>query len=364
MRKIKSDYPYRFTVKNPTNGRATFKIEKRKYDKTTWKVLSSERAELPDLDNINTLYKAKRMDFETARRNVDELVEQLYRDANAITTVVHNNDNYELLERYWNEEYASRDLEDPATARSALTRAIDALGSLSIYSAKRDEIQRAVDKFKGNKQRRIVASLTQLLRFAGRDFRLRRAKKEKRRVRSLSEDEFRAILPHLPSEPIRILHEVAFYTGARIGECFAIEPEDFNPETDELRIEAQIDKRNQRRDTKNDRERVTIVFPAGIESLARWFEIKHEISLDTRKRMATFTRQACVAEFPRDERKHLCFHDLRHCYARLCRERGLSTEDVADLIGDSIIVAKEHYTGFGPTDALMELRRKAIRKVA
>lgn len=354
MRKVLKDIPFRFTIKHPTSGRAAFKIERREGG-------SSKTVEHPILDTINTNLKAGKIDRDTALKNVLDLREQLYLAAGAVRGVVHNDENRKLLERYWKAEYQHRELVDPQTARYELDRAVEALGMLSIYSATQEQIQAAADAHKGNKQRRIVAKLEILLRYAGRaDVRLRKSKKEKKRVKTLTESDFRQILPHLPGA-FQILHRVAYYTGARIGECFAMTEADFNEDKLELRIVGQIDKKGAERGTKNRHDRVALVFPEGVSALKAWFAAKVEITPEQRKQMARYTRAACEAVF-KDTSKHLVFHDTRHCYARLCRERGLTTEDVADLIGDSLLVAKEHYTNFGPTDGIMDLRRQAIRK--
>jgi integrase len=362
MRIILKDVPFRFTIKHPTSRRAAFGIEKRRYQQKPQKVLSSEAVDHPILDTINENLKAGKIDRETALKNVLDLREQLYREAGATQAVVHNAENRQLLERYWKAEYQHRELVDPQTARYELERAIEALGMHSIYSATQEEIQTVIDKFKGNKQRRIAAKLSILIRFAGRtDVRLRKAKKEKKRVKTLTEPDFVTILSHLPTSVITLLHRVAFYTGARIGECFAMTEADFDEDKLELKIYSQIDKVGVERGTKNRSERVTLVFPAGVSALKAWFAAKSEVTPEQRKRMARYTRAACQAVF-KDPAKHLVFHDLRHCYARMIREKGLTTEDVADLIGDNLIVAKEHYTNFGPTDGIMDLRRQAIRK--
>lgn len=354
----------RFTIKYPTGGRTRFAIERRTYNEQTGKVDSSSTVEHPTIKSVNEAYKAGLLDLQKSKANLQELIEQLYKDEKRIKTVPHNQENLRVVDAYWDAKYRRRDLKDPKTAKYALLRAIEAIGSLSIYSASTDEIQDAVDaKFSGNSQRRIVTSLLQLLKFAKRsDVILIKARKEKRRVKYLTEAEFDAVRKHFKLETLEVLHTVAFYTGGRIGELFALKPEDFNETLLELRIQTQIDKEGLERETKNRRERVALVFPAGVKALKRWFQIKHLLDQETRKHIADITRSACKAEFEDNNNKHLVFHDLRHCYAVQCRERGLSTEDVADLIGDSLVVCKEHYTGFGPSSALMDLRRRAIRK--
>lgn len=368
-RVLKDTYPYRFAIKHPTSGRTRFRIEKRKVDVATGKLLGSTTLKRnATLEAINDAFQRKALTRHAAEAAVKELVESLYKEDNAYLAVVHNEENRKLVDQYWEREYAARDLVDPSTARYELDRAVEALGPLSLYAASREEMQRAVDnaatedhagkkRLRPNKQRRLVAKLQILLRYIGRrDVVLRKARPEKRSVAYLSEPDFLDILPHLPDEPLRLLHQVAFYTGARLGECFAMEPHHFDEGRLELRIATQIDKQGSERPTKNRRERTTLVFPAGKEALLAWFDAKHLVDDDARKRMAQITAAACVEA----KKRALCFHDLRHCYAVMCRGRGMSTEDVADLIGDSIIVAKEHYTGFGPTDAIMDIRRQAL----
>lgn len=355
-RVLKQNCQFRLTIKHPTSGRVRYKIERR--EKGVSKTLK-----LPQLDALNRSFKAGKITAEEALKNVLEIREQLYLEAGATTTQVFSTENQQIANDYWKVEYESRELVDPSTARYEIDRAVAALGTLSLRVATAEEIGKCLkaQNLPANKYRRIVAKLRLLLKHIGRtDVRLYRPKPEKRRVRYLSEAEFRKVLPRLVLERLQVMHEVAFYTGARLGEMFAMEPHHFNAKKLELQIEFQMDKKQALRDTKNRRGRTALVFPQGVKALKKWFELKHEIDLVTRKGIAEITKNACKAEFPKDPRKHLTFHALRHCYAVMLRESGLTTEDVADLIGDSIIVAKEHYSGFGESSSLMDLRREAI----
>ncbi len=356
-RLVLKDVTYRFTLKYPRGRRTTFAIERREGGKSTTQ-------KLPELVAINAAFARGELSEADAERQAKELIERLYKDAGALRAEVFNGDNHRLLDSYWNKEYGGRTLVDPATAKYEVVRAVEAMGPLSLYVASREEIHKAIEvkKWSPNKVRRIVAALTRLLTHAGRDLSLRKPKPEKRRVKYLRETEFKQMLQAIPLESLRVLHQVAFYTGGRIGEIFAMEPDCFNEEKLEVRIRTQVDKQGVERDTKNRRERVALIFPSGVKALKKWFELKHKVDPLTRKQMARVTKAACMRVFPSDKKKHLVFHDLRHCYAVMLREKGLSTEDVADLIGDSLIVCKEHYTGFGPTDAIMDARRRALRR--
>lgn len=359
MRRVLKDIPYRFCVIHPTNGRTKFAIEKRT------KGAGIKAVDHSTLDAINEAFRKGTVSRETAHKNVLDLREQLYKEAGAYSAVVHNSDNRRVADEYWRKEYGHRELVDPATARYEIDRAVEAMGMLSLLSATGEEIQNALKALKlgSNKHRRVVAKLYALLAFAGRgDVRIWRPKPEKKSVRFLTEAEYARVRKYLPSEVIQTLHDVAFYTGGRIGELFAMEPEHFSEKNQEIRVKTQIDRKSAERATKNRRERTAIVFEDGVEPLKKWFQVKRDIDMRTRRGMAAITRAACQAAFPSSPRKHLVFHDLRHCYAVMLREVGLTTEDVADLIGDSLIVAKEHYSGFGESDAIMGLRRQAIQR--
>jgi integrase len=367
---LKGSLTYRYVVLNPTlkpgekaSGKhAYFRLEKRTKN-SEGKVTGSPKVEHPTLKSINENYLAGRLDYDAAKKNLKDLVEQLYKDDGALKAVTHNTENQQLLKDYWTAEYEGRELIDPKTARYELERAVEAVGMLSLHSATKDQLQKVVDQaFKGNKQRRIIAKLNLLLRFAKRpDVKLRRTKKEKKRPKYLTETDFLLVLPHLPSDETRVLAKVAFYTGCRIGEAFSLEPQDFDQKLLELQIARQVDRTDVERDTKNRRDRTALVFPNGIPALKEWFKVKGSVDMATRLYMARILRAACVAVFPTEKSKHLKFHDLRHCYAIMLRGKGLTTEDVADLIGDSILVCKEHYTGFGATDDLMATRRARLK---
>src|SRR5690606_19972580 len=96
-----------------------------------------------------------------------------------------------LFDKYWAEEYSNRSLNEPDAARNRLLRAIRALGHLSLRSSSREEMQAFIDQnYKGNKQRAIVSALNQLLRWMGRDIRLRKTREEIKPIKYLKLNEF------------------------------------------------------------------------------------------------------------------------------------------------------------------------------
>lgn len=295
------------------------------------------------LDSINQNLKTGKIDLVTAEKNVRALIKQLSPKADAI---IHNKDNDRILQRYWEDEYSHRDLVDPDSERYALERAVRAAGNLSLQSVTREQLQKQINiHFKGNKQRRIVSKLNQLLKWIGRDFTLRLGKESIEDVRHLNEADFLTMIKKL-DDPFKTLHEVCFYGGFRIGEAFALDPKTFNEESSLIKVLKQVDKFGVKRRTKNSKHRDVFVFPQGHAALTRWFDIRSQIDLPTRKLMSKVTRRACKLAFPKDPSKWLTFHDTRHCYAIMLLSKGVTTSLVAQSIGDAERVVEKYYTGF------------------
>lgn len=353
---------HRYRIKYPTCGRARYSIVKEQLDLSIKPRFTTVKH--PALDALNSSFLAEKISSEIAEKNVREVIERLYKeDGVRVIQVVHNQDNYKVLERYWKAEYEDRDLVDPDTAYHALRRAVEAVGDLPLVSASKDQIQKAINaKYSGNKQRRIVAKLTQILKWLGReDVKLRKNREVKLKVNYLTESDFKKILQYLPSDEIRLLHQVCFYTGCRIGEAFDLDIARYNPKTSTIKVLSQVDKQGQSRETKNRRERTAFVFPQGAKYFEEWVRVRHRIDFKTRDRMARITRAACRKAFANDASKHLKFHDLRHSYAIALLGKGVSITLVAQSIGDSVVVCQKHYIGFELATESVELINQLVR---
>ncbi|MCB0391967.1 MAG: hypothetical protein KDD58_11795 [Bdellovibrionales bacterium] len=215
----------RYHIKNPskTRGkgkRASFSIflAKPQVDGTT----KTETVQNADVESINNNYLAGIYDWETARKNIEQIRNRLNAEIGKFTLFTGNKTNGRVLEKYWQEEYQGRKIkeESMSSAKHDLRRALDAIGKVSIVSGSAKEIQKAIDAsgFDVTKQRRIIARLNQILKFLGRkDVRLHLPKKSRIKVKFLSVEEFQKVLALEPREEIRALYEVCFYTGARLG---------------------------------------------------------------------------------------------------------------------------------------------------
>ncbi len=320
------------------------------------------------LDAVNQSFQEGKLSREDCIKTLKELVRVL--NLSVTEKRIFNSDNERIVIQYWNKVYSTRDLVDPASSRWALDRAVRAIEALSLATASYKELQDAVNTLSSNKQRRVVQSLNQLLKFLNRDFKLHKARPIKQRVKYLTEKELKLMLPHLPSEPIRLLHQVAFYTGARIGELFAIEASHINVKNNRLSISEQVDKQGELRETKTRTERFAWIEKKAIPIIKRWILAKNGIDSNTRHRMAKITRRACIAAFSGDVSKYCKFHDMRHSYAINLLNAGVGLYPVSKCLGNSQIVCEKYYLGFELTNdtlrmisSIMTKKRRKTKKL-
>jgi integrase len=339
-------------VPPPRRGRRTFAIQEVRGP--------DDRSNLDptpeSLTAINAAYAAGQIDWAEARKQVEAVRAALYakRDAESARTDVFHSENAKLLERYWAAEYADRDLVDAASMRTDLARAIAAVGLLSLLAAPRAELQAAVVERLGDRpaiHRRAVDRLNQLLRFAGRDFKLRKPKPERAVVRYLTRDHLLRVLPHLPSDEWRLFAETAWLTGCRLGECFAIQPQSLKPKY--LWVAAQLDRKRRVRDTKTGNERKVHVLlgTAGRAVVAAWAAVPKDRkdALRQARHATTFGRACKKAGLPKATP-----HDLRHSYAVYLVSKGVPLTLVAQSLGNSVAVCERYYSGFVLADESLE----------
>jgi integrase len=384
---LKEDVPYRLIILNPSqipggSRRRKFVIEKRLYDQVTWKYIRGSDEGIDEetstaLFSINARYKSQKLNFEDARKEVEQLVHSLYKKDRALSAPVFNTANQRVLDEYLDACYpvARRKKIDFPQARNEAQRAINALGSLSIQSATAKEMQSAVDKsYDGNPngQRRVIFKLRAMLAWLRPSeswkYALVPDDADQKPVKHLSEDDFKLVLPHLPTPAHKEFAKLCFYLGCRVGEGMALTPSDYREKRDCVLIAKQISiaghaEREVKARTKNKRIREAFLFPAGKGAFRAWTGgLKLELSKEEREKLSREMKKACAKAFGSDETRHLTWHDLRHCYAIRLLDKGLTIDDVADMIGDSVVVAKKHYVGFVVSDARMERIRRLATK--
>lgn len=332
----------------PANQRATFTIQKRPRKNSSAKGYQTVHSET--LDSINKSYREKKLTFEAAKALAQELVASM----RGTTAILHHAGNMKFLEAYWESEYADRDLVDQNEAKQRLTRAIEALGHYSIFEASRAEMQAEVDqRYQGNTQRRIISTLNQLLPHANRDFKLRRAREELKKVSYMTPKELDMVLSQIEEPQLKLIFEVAFGTGLRLGEIFAIEPKDVKKKS--LSVSRQVDRAHKIRATKNRRSREVYVIPEFMKGVREWAGLPFEEKMKWRDVIfSLLTRKFTKGRFK--------FHDLRHSYAVYLVSKGAGLTLVKDSLGNSLAVAEKYYAGFILTPESIDLLDSIITK--
>lgn len=301
------------------------------------------------LESINQSILSKQRSSSECLTLVREIVSQLYaKHSDEKTRNVHNFDNMDLLTKFLKHEYDDKDIVDFNSARNDYLRAINAVGEFSLYSSSKEVLQKQINsKFKGNKQRRIVARLNTILKFIKRDVTLRKDKPNQILVKYLTEDEFYEMLNFVSDEDIKLVCRLAFYSGCRTGEIFAITSTSLKSSC--LQVINQIDRVQNRREIKNRINRLAYLLTQGRVDVANWIKLKEKSKLRNLK-FADIVKNACKKAFPDNPDKWVTFHDLRHSYAINLLSKGVSLGLVAQSLGNSVVVCQKHYTGFVMTD--------------
>lgn len=336
-----------FAIKRPDARRRSFAVVEVRPDgqRSTLK--------LESLDAVNAQLLAGALSREAAEKQVRAILAGLYaeRDRTLPQDLFHS-ENLQLLDRYWMNQYQDRDLVDPGTMKADLRRAVAAVGHLSLLAAGKPELQTALNaRFVGKPslQRRAAARLNQLLHFAGRGFTLRMVRLARSEPRFLTLDELEQVLPRLPP-PMQALARVAWVTGLRVGEAFALT--DAALKQDCLLVATQLDVHGVRRETKTRSVRkVAYLHPDGEAWVRQFLALPDAVRAALRtERHSVLMRRACKKAFPGVPAKHCHLHDLRHSYAVALVQRGVPISLVAQSLGNSVAVCERYYSGYALVD--------------
>lgn len=229
-------------------------------------------------------------------------------------------------------------LRDPGSSLAALIRAVEACGMLSLYTASEEQllgvVAREPDLFK---QQYLKRDLNQLLRHAKRDFTLKVVKlKRVGVVRFLSLDAFLQRLTPVKNDIDRLYMKCLFATGCRYAELPCMQLLGSG-----IVVQEQINRKGQFAVTKNNRQREAPVIPELLPDVKIWVEQEMQEKIRIRLERYKFIYRAS-----KDHLK-MTVHDLRHCYAVRWRQHGFTPGQIAEFIGDTEDVCREHYLRFG-----------------
>lgn len=315
-----------------------------------------------ELDLINQALEDRVHSYEEAyaqaRVVTDRLIKrELGHKAKPITL----SENLKLLKSYWDKEYSDRDNADPKSMWNKLNAALRIIGDTSLLTATKEELYEKIKDsgLEANKRRAVIARLNQLLKFAGR-FKLKAPKQEFPEIRYLSEKQVLALSASLKGTD-RDLVLLAFATGCRLGELFAINETTIKP-NGKIWVGYQILRSGKKALPKNRKQRSVFCLEVGRDALKRWLKVPLAERLTIRNRKyAEIVHNACKALWPKQPDKHVSFHDLRHSFAAEMLRLGESVSVVAQLLGDSVQVCQMYYSGFSMHDESMDALVQRMR---
>lgn len=318
----------------------------------------------PELDEINRRFISGTLSYQEARALAQDIRRRLDRRENGAREKPITTENQTLLDAYWKDQYSWRDITDPDSMRNSLKRAIRVLGDLPIMTAEQTDFYQRINEsgITNNRKREVIARLNQLIKYARRDFTLRLPRQDFLKIRHISEEQLGKLTKVLTQFDSTLV-SVAFYTGGRIGEIFAIQKRDFNGRI--LNITRQILRNGEKSRTKTRKDRGVAVPPEGFAAIKDWLDIPTSQKLEHRNRkLSEVVSEASRKLWPKEKDRHITFHDLRHSFAIHMLRLEFSISEVAHLLGDSIQVCQAYYTGFAASDEALEAmsQRLANRK--
>lgn len=341
-----------FLVKRPgKGGRATFAIVR--IDHLPGQKPVRKTLKTPEIAALNSNLKSKLLTLEQANHQVDKvIVPELKRRAGLQEKLSDESRildaNWKLFRKVWKEDYSLRRLRE----NSVISADVDFRAALklvephSLMTTDRETLQRHWDKVvSGNRSRKYGHYVNTLLKAAGRDFTLNVAEKVLNEVDYLTVDDFKTFQEHLFYVPAKLLADVLFGTGVRIGEAFMFTERMLKPNRS-IYVSQQMYENGKIGPPKN-KPHTTVLLPQFEDSYREWCRLKdralYRTKLDRR------IRAAAKEAFPDPERQ-ISPHDLRHSYAIHMLGMGLGLSDIAMLLGDNEQTVREHYIGFVMAD--------------
>lgn len=350
MRKfvIPNSVKHRYRIFSPTGKYKGFRLKRVEGGK--FAAVVDER-----LTIVNAQLLQKQISPEVAKEKVEEIIFSLYRrDGVMIGRTVSNSQNEETLRQYLLSTHKTKARFSSKMAKeNYLRQAVRGLGEVSLLSGTLAEMQSAIDlKFVDQRQRRAVTSINALLKHIGRNERLEQVRYVPPNIVYITEEGLPRLVENLPCRVWQVAVLMAFYTGLRIGELFALERQ--NRKKFEISVDWQILRDGQRDLPKNGKRRTLSPDRRAFKLYDEWLELKSEIGLQGRAQASKIVKRAAKLAWPKRKEWHVGFHDLRHSYAVRAIEAGMTLEQVAIQLGNSPAVAQDHYIGFVQTSKSAE----------
>lgn len=333
------------------------------------------------IKNVNKRFLSGEASYETCLLHMQEIRDEYEKSIEIIPAVnIHNSDNLKIFQSIWEDDYQYRDIVSGRGRMIEFARIFELLSHRSILTISLPDLQALINEAcsaNANRQRRWVSVANQILKFifsrgiASPIGKLKMKKKTRSVVQHVSLEEMGKIIELVEDEKLKALYYTAFVTGCRLGELLRLTPDRFT-EADGglgfLLVQGQLVKQERAHEgdsaptnfrselkevkkLKNQTDRRTaLVLPEGRAYLKAWLSVPMEARILLRKSNYNAPlSKACKELFPDEEVKQVSLHGLRHSYAIHLLRLGMSLEDVAKSIGDTLEVCEEFYAGFAHT---------------
>lgn len=334
-----------YWLKKPGGSRKTFTVMRRPL---RGKGAKAHKVEDSRIDLINKHYVAGTLDFVGCEKQLKALIEELRgKEEPGAESLAANDQAFHAALAKFNKRKNTKD-QSKLSAKNGLKRGINALGHLSLFESPISAIQEHIDELPETKQRDRAKWINILLHHVGREERLELTRDTRTGVNYLTPEQLERTVPHLPDDAWKALVWVAFGTGGRFGELFAIDFMNKGLVT----IAVQRTAEWKEVETKNRKSRTCPIIPDALSWLPKWFDVPLETKMKMRREYkgAEVVRNACNAAGVTS----CTFHELRHSYAIFWRKSGESVANIAQFIGDTEDVCRKHYLRFGADDAVAE----------
>lgn len=306
------------------------------------------------ISGINRSYLTGLIDFETAKAEANKILLQMRTAAKAQVKVAYPDVNLDILAKA-TKEYDKR-LENgrvlPRTHKMAcagLRRCINVLQDKNLPSISVKELGGIIESKPAVSQPKLAVYFNMLLATAGRSERLHVPEQPDPDVKYLTQAEFIKVLQHIDDRQHKMVAIVAFATGCRLGEIFALTR--YGRQASVYVERQMLEGPPWYGPTKTKKKRWVPVMEWGQKIVQEWLAVPE----DERKYIRNLEwyeiiRRACKAAFPGQPHKHLTLRDLRHCYAIHWLDRLVGVRHLAQAMGNSERVIMKHYSGFIQTD--------------
>ncbi len=314
---------------------------------------------------LNLAFKDGTLSLERAREEGREIVRDLYRKLGSPSQSLRRagllSDNQKVFERFWEEVYEGKELQDASSARYDYLRALKALGATSILTATKTELAKVIRKNAKNvsQQRRIVDRLNTLLKHLGRELRLEKPEEELKEIKHLTLEDLQSLLKLEEDPGYRDFYATLFATGLRLGESMAVLPQVVFE--GKLHVGSQITSAGKKKLPKRRKTGEVVIISGFDDAVHRWAGMSGKQSY--RHNINRRLKRLCRTLWPKDPSKHISVHGFRHSHAIHLLTLGVPMEMVAKNLRNRIEVCQKHYAGYAHTpstlQALMELLKKA-----